>query len=40
MKKSLYLFTICSFLTASLFAGNPDRQGEAGAVQAAAKPLG
>lgn len=38
MKKSLYLFTICSFLTASLFAGNPDRQGEAGAVQLLLNP--
>ena len=38
MKKSLYIFTICSFLAASLFAGNPDRQGEAGAVQLLLNP--
>ncbi|MEL6655172.1 MAG: PorV/PorQ family protein [Bacteroidota bacterium] len=38
MKKSLYLFTICSFLAASLFAGNPDRQGEAGAAQLLLNP--
>ncbi|MGH1434733.1 MAG: PorV/PorQ family protein [Lewinella sp.] len=38
MKRSLYLFHLCLFLTASLWAGNPDRQGEAGAVQLLLNP--
>ncbi|MEZ4984050.1 MAG: PorV/PorQ family protein [Saprospiraceae bacterium] len=38
MKRSLYLFHICLFVTASLWAGNPDRQGEAGAAQLLLNP--
>jgi hypothetical protein len=38
MKKSLYIFPFCLLLVASLWAGNPDRQGEAGAVQLLLNP--
>lgn len=38
MKKSIYLFHLCLFFAASLWAGNPDRQGEAGAVQLLLNP--
>jgi hypothetical protein len=40
MKKSLYLLTICTSLmcVSSLYAGNPDRQGEAGAYELLLNP--
>lgn len=33
MQKKLYLLILCAFIGQAVFAGNPDRQGEAGAVQ-------
>lgn len=38
MKKSIYIFHICLLMTATLLAGNPDRQGESGAAQLLLNP--
>lgn len=38
MKRSLYILSLCLFLATVVSAGNPDRQGEAGAVQLLLNP--
>ncbi|MEM1215461.1 MAG: PorV/PorQ family protein [Bacteroidota bacterium] len=38
MKKSLYILPLCLLLAITAWAGNPDRQGEAGAVQLLMNP--